>query len=126
MSSKTINWKIVFISSLTLITLDFMYLYLNQEWYIKETELSQSKMFELKWTGVFLRYLTQIVGLNIFVLQNGGSVSSAFLFGLIIYGNYIGTNYATISRFDESLAFFDFLKGGTIMALTAYIAYLFV
>jgi uncharacterized membrane protein len=78
----------------------------------------QGKELKLKWTGVFIRYLSQIIGINLFVLQVNGVIIKSFLFGLIIYGNYIGTNYATIDIFDETLAIFDLLKGGVIMSLT--------
>lgn len=123
MFTKIINWKIVVISSLLLVILDFIYLYINKKWYIHETEISQSRSFELKWSGVFLRYLTQALGLNLFVLQHNGTPVDAFIYGLIIYGNYIGTNYSTIKIFDETLACVDLLKGGIIMALTTSITY---
>jgi uncharacterized membrane protein len=124
MFNRIINFKVFFISAIILIALDFIYLYINQSWYIQETEASQGRVFELKWPGVFLRYIAQIIGLNLFVLQHGGSIVDAFIYGLIIYSNYIGTNYATISHFDETLAVVDLIKGGSIMALTAFLTYM--
>ncbi len=111
------------ISGLILMLLDFSILFLNKKWYENETNRMQGQEFHLKWYGVFLRYLSQIIGLNLFVLQVDGGIIESFLFGLIIYGNYIGTNYATINIFDEKLAIFDLIQGGTIMALTTYITY---
>ena len=70
-----------------------------------------------------IRYIAQAIGLYVFVLRNNYSLKYAFLFGLIIYGNYIGTNYATIKIFDEKLAITDLIKGGFIMTLTSYIYY---
>lgn len=49
------------------------------------------------------------------------SLIYSLLFGIIIYGNYLGTNYATIKVFDEKLASVDLIKGGTIMTITRYI-----
>lgn len=115
-----------YISIFILIFLDFLYLYFNKKWYINETELSQSKPFQLKWSGVILRYLAQGIGLNIFVLQHGGTIFDAFVYGIIVYSNYIGTNYATISHFDHTLAFVDLLKGGFIMSLTTILTNLFL
>lgn len=117
------NINLFIISGLILIILDFSYLFLNKKWYENETKRMQGKEFNLKWYGVFIRYLSQIIGLNLFVLQVNGGIIKSFLFGLIVYGNYIGTNYATIDIFDETLAIFDLLKGGIIMALTTYISY---
>ncbi len=117
------NIKLFIISTIILLALDFTYLLLNKNWYITETKKMQNNEFKLKWFGVFMRYLSQIIGLNLFILQLNGSIIDAFLFGLIIYGNYIGTNYATINIFDEKLAFVDLIKGGIIMALTTYFTY---
>lgn len=124
MYNTIINFKVFLISAVILIALDFIYLYVNQAWYIQETETSQGKIFELKWPGVFLRYIAQVIGLNLFVLQHSGSILDAFIYGLIIYSNYIGTNYATISHFDETLAVADLIKGGCIMALTTFLTYM--
>ena len=110
------------ISSITLLCLDFTYLHIQQNWYKSEIIRMQGSALELKWEGVILRYLTQILGLNLFILNNNGKIVDAFIYGIIIYGNYIGTNYATIKIFDEKLAFVDLLKGGTIMALTTFIS----
>jgi uncharacterized membrane protein len=123
MINKIINMKMLIISAFILIILDFLYLYFNQIWYKIETEKSQGRPFELKWSGVFLRYFAQIIGLNIFVLQHNGTLLDSFIYGLIIYSNYIGTNYATIHHFDESLAMADLIKGGVIMTLTTYFTY---
>ena len=107
-----------------LFILDLIYLYLNQNWYKKEIYRSQKSELELKWFGVFVRYIAQAIGLYVFVLRNNYSLKYAFLFGLIIYGNYLRTNYATIKIFDEKLAITDLIKGGIIMTLTSYIYYI--
>lgn len=119
------NIKLFIISSIILVSLDFIYLSLQQEWYKKEIKKMQGEELKLNWIGVCMRYLAQIIGLNIFVLQNSGSILYSFIFGIVIYLNYIGTNYATVINFDERLASVDLLKGGIIMALTTYISYMF-
>ena len=40
-----------------LFILDLIYLYLNQNWYKKEIYRSQKSELELKWFGVFVRYI---------------------------------------------------------------------
>jgi uncharacterized membrane protein len=123
MFNKIINIKILFISLLILITLDFIYLYFNQNWYKNEIKKSQGSELILKWSGVLIRYLSQTFGLNLFVLQHNGTIIDSFIYGIIIYSNYLGTNYATIDTFDEKLAMVDLLKGGIIMSLTTYLTY---
>ena len=117
------NINLFIISGLILLFFDFSILLLNLKWYKNETIRMQGQKLKIKWFGVFIRYLSQIIGLNLFVLQVNGGIIKSFLFGLIIYGNYIGTNYATINIFDESLAIYDLLKGGIVMALTTYFTY---
>lgn len=124
MISKPLSIKLFIVSASILILLDFIYLFLQQKWYKKEIKIIQRTELKLNWIGVFMRYFAQIIGLNIFVLHNNESILSSFIFGIIIYLNYIGTNYATITNFDELLAFVDLLKGGIIMSLTTYISYL--
>ena len=124
MINKTLTIKLFIVSAIVLVLLDFIYLFLQQKWYKTEIKKIQGGELKLNWIGVFMRYLAQIIGLNIFVLQNNGSILYSFIFGIVIYLNYIGTNYATIINFDELLAFVDLLKGGTIMSLTTYISYL--
>lgn len=117
--------QILIISGIILIVLDFTYLYFNRNWYKKEIKKSQGNKLQLKWFGVFVRYLAQIIGLNLFILNNNPTLNkstliNALLYGLIIYGNYLGTNYATITTFDKKLAIVDFIKGGSIMMLTTF------
>ena len=106
-----------------LFILDFIYLYFNQNSYKKEIYRSQKSELELKWSGVFVRYIAQAIGLYILILKNNYSLKYAFLFGLVIYANYLGTNYATIKVFDEKLAITDLIKGGIIMTMTGYLYY---
>ena len=124
MINKTLTIKLFIVSAIVLVLLDFIYLFLQQKWYKTEIKKIQGGELKLNWIGVFMRYLAQIIGLNIFVLQNNGSILYSFIFGIVIYLNYIGTNYATIINFDELLAFVDLVKGGIIMSLTTYISYL--
>jgi len=124
MVNQTLRIELFIVSASILIFLDFLYLFLQQKWYKKEIKNVQGKELKLNCVGVFMRYLAQIIGLNLFVLQNNYSILYSFIFGIIIYLNYIGTSYATIINFNELLAFVDLLKGGTIMALTTYISYL--
>lgn len=113
----------ILLTGLILFSLDFIYLFINQDWYKYEIYKMQGSDLHLKWFGVFMRYLTQSIGLYIFVLKNKYSLLYSFIYGLIIYGNYIGTNYATVLDFDPTLATVDLIKGGCIMTLTSYIFY---
>jgi uncharacterized membrane protein len=117
--------KNVIIVFIILFVIDFIYLYINQDWYKNETYRSQKSELKLKWIGVIFRYIAQSLGLYIFILRNKLNLSYSFLYGIIIYGNYLSTNYATINIFDEKLALADLSKGGIIMIITSYLYYKF-
>ena len=106
-----------------LFTLDFIYLYFNQNWYRKEIIRSQNSPLELKPIGVVARYVSQALGLYLFVLKNNYDLIYSALYGMIVYGNYIGTNYDTIKVLDPKLAITDLIKGSIVMTLTSYIFY---
>ena len=117
------NLKLYILSTIIIISLELIYFMFNQDWYKYEINKSQNKPLKIKLSGVIIRYIAQIIGLNIFVLQNKGSPCIGLLYGLIIYSNYLATNYATIDHFDRNLAIVDLIKGGSVMFLTTYFIY---
>ena len=53
-----------------------------------------------------------------FVVAKGGSVFSAFLLGLCIYGVFETTNLAIFAEWDVNTALIDIGWGGVLFALT--------
>lgn len=111
------------ISTIVLLCLDAIYLTLNQKKLMDELTHVQRVIVQIRWVGVILCYLFLIVGINYFILQQKRSVAEAFLLGVVIYGVYDTTNYATLKRWTESLAIMDTLWGGSLFALTTYFTY---
>jgi uncharacterized membrane protein len=64
-----------------------------------------------------------IAGLNYFIIQRNRSIPEAFFVGLVIYGVYDSTNYATLKKWEPSVAIMDTLWGGSLFALTTAITY---
>ena len=115
--------RYLIISTIVLLCLDAVYLTLNKKKLADEIAQVQRVILQVRWIGVILCYLLIIVGINYFILQQNKSVPEAFLLGIVIYGVYDTTNYATLKRWSESLAITDTLWGGTLFALTTYFTY---
>ena len=101
MLNKIINIQLLFVSAIILVALDFSYLYINQNWYKREIKNSQGYELNLKWSGVIIRYLSQIIGLNLFVLQHNGTLLDAFIFGVVYGYEYTKVIYSVKEFQDE-------------------------
>ena len=68
--------------------------------------------------SIFLAYLFISIGLYYFVIKNSTnfkqSLIEAFLFGIILYGVYDTTNYATILKYNMRVAVIDTIWGGIL------------
>jgi uncharacterized membrane protein len=73
--------------------------------------------------GAVVCYALLIAGLNYFIIQRNRSIPEAFFLGLVIYGVYDSTNYATLKKWESSVAIMDTLWGGSLFALTTAITY---
>jgi len=68
-------------------------------------------------------YLLMTLGLWVFVWGNPNidNIVGGFLFGVIMYGVYEGTNYATLKNWPKKMIALDVLWGGFVSALTLFI-----
>jgi uncharacterized membrane protein len=82
----------------------------------------------LKTSGGLVAWILIASGLNYFAIVKGDVWTSMFkgaLFGLIVYGVYNGTNYATFTDYPLSTAAIDTLWGTFASALvSAVISYI--
>jgi uncharacterized membrane protein len=70
--------------------------------------------------SVVFCYFAIIAGLYYFIIKDNKSPLEAFLLGLVIYGVYDSTNYATLSNYTASFALKDTLWGGILFALVTF------
>jgi uncharacterized membrane protein len=81
--------------------------------------------FDPRWAPAALLYLLVVVGLLVFVLPRaraGGVADAALwggLFGIVLYGVYDLTNYATLNGFSLRMTVVDLLWGGVLCAIAA-------
>ena len=78
--------------------------------------------------GLFAWFLLAL-GLYIFVLPKSTNLFNAafygFLYGLIVYGVYNGTNFVTFNKYDYKIFLPDLMWGSLVSAGIATIAYKF-
>jgi uncharacterized membrane protein len=102
-----------------MLILDFIYIY-----NIKDTFSKQILNMKFRIVGAIACYFLLVIGLNHFIINKNESIMNAFILGLVIYGVYDTTNYATIETWTIKFTLIDTLWGGILMALTTKIVYL--
>ena len=113
----------VIISTIVLLILDGCYIYLTQKLFADQIVNIQRVVMTLKPMGAVVCYALLVAGLNYFIIQKNRSIPEAFFLGLVIYGVYDSTNYATLKKWQPDIAIMDTLWGGSLFALTTAITY---
>ena len=113
------------VSSLILIILDSVFIYLNSGMFSSQIMDIQASPLKINMAGAILSYLCLIGGLNYFILREHRSVLDAFILGLVIYGVYETTTYALLRRWYLKTVITDTLWGGILFSSTTYLTYLF-
>lgn len=112
---------ILLISSIILISIDFVYLNVMKGYFERQIQNVQSSSMKINYLGVAFCYIFIIAGLNYFIIKPHRSVNDAFLLGLVIYGVYETTNYALFKNWSLLTVIIDTLWGGLLFASTTYI-----
>jgi uncharacterized membrane protein len=113
----------VLISIFALLVLDGIYIYLTHKIFADQIINVQRVVMTLKPMGAVVCYALLIAGLNYFIIQRNRSIPEAFFLGLVIYGVYDSTNYATLKKWSSDVAIMDTIWGGSLFALTTAITY---
>jgi len=122
------NLKTLLISGTIMLLLDSVYLSLVKNYFNTLVKNIQGKEITIKILGAVLCYLIMIIGLNVFIIQNGSyekdlqnRVIYGGLLGLLVYGVYDTTNYAIFNKWDFKTVVMDTLWGGVIFSLTTFL-----
>lgn len=111
------------VPGIILLALDFIYLSVNKTTFEHQIISVQRTTLQIKWLGVVFCYLFLILGLYYFILREHRPIIDAFIFGLVIYGVYDATTYASLKKWDLTLSVIDVLWGGVLLALTTFFTY---
>jgi uncharacterized membrane protein len=109
------------LSAIILLSVDFVYLRFAKNYFENQIKLVQGTPVKLNIFGVLFCYLFLIIGLNYFIIKPKKDIYDAFLFGLVIYAVYEGTNYALFKNWSILTVIMDTLWGGILFALTTFL-----
>jgi uncharacterized membrane protein len=113
----------IIISGITMLALDAIYLTVNKQAFLDQIVNIQRTVMQFRIVPAIICYILLIFGLYYFIIRKKRSILDAFIFGLVIYGVYDATNYATLKNYPLNLAIMDTVWGGTLMAATTFITY---
>ncbi len=118
------NWfKEIILPSIILLLLDTIYLSLIYKQFESQVISVQKVSLKIRYLGAILCYLALIFGLYYFILKPHRPIIDAFIMGVIIYGVYETTNYATLKNWDMKFMIIDTIWGGLLFALTTFASY---
>ncbi len=113
-------------SSLSLIALDAMWLYVFMgRRFASMVERIQKKPTKIRVWAMVGAYAFMVLGLLLFVLPHvtdeKSALTTGFVFGAILYGVFELTNAAVFQDWDLRLAFVDIAWGGFVFAVAAWL-----
>lgn len=94
----------------------------------KFTEIQgETPNFLFKMHGGALAWFLLALGMYVFVMPKATSLWNAafygFIYGLVVYGVYNGTNYVTLNKYDYKIFFPDLLWGSFVSTMVAVLMY---
>ena len=117
------SYKEFVVSGVILLLLDATYITTTSKLYNDQIVNVQRVIMKVKPVGAIICYSFIILGLYYFIISKKRPMEEAFLFGLVVYGVYDATNYATLKKWSPYLAIMDTIWGGTLFALTTQLTY---
>ena len=117
------SYKEFVVSAFILLMLDATYITTTSKLYNDQIVNVQRVVMKVKPVGAIICYAFIILGLYYFIISKKRPMEEAFLFGLVVYGVYDATNYATLKKWSPYLAIMDTIWGGTLFALTTQLTY---
>ena len=116
------NIKTLIISSIVLLSLDYIYLKGNAKYFHKVFENIQNSKMNIRIGGAILCYIALLILLNYFLLDDKNkTIKDAFLLGFLVYAIYDTTNYTTFDKWPIKLMIMDCIWGGILLAITFYL-----
>lgn len=104
-----------------MLALDGVYMYVMGRTFTNMVMTIQRVAMIFRPLGAVLCYVLLSVALYYFILSRGRPIEEAFLLGIVIYGVYDSTNYATLKKWRADFAAIDTLWGGILFATTTAI-----
>ena len=118
--------KVIVLPAIILLILDGLYIYANRTFLIGQLEAVQHSPIKVNILGAVACYILILLGLYFFIFRyKSRSIQeqtwNAFVLGIVIYGVYETTNYATLKSWTLKMVLMDTLWGGILLASTTYL-----
>lgn len=120
--------KNIGITLLIFIVIDGIWLFLMRNFYSKQ--LGELMTTNVKWLSALIFYVLFVIALYYFVINPAlisGDIKvlviSAVLFGLVTYGTYDLTNYATLNNWPLTMTIIDLCWGSFVSTAVALISF---
>jgi len=117
------NLKELIITAVIYLTIDIVYITSSSRRFKKYFKYLQNAPLKFKQMPAVITYTLLTLGLYYFIIKDKRPVLDAFLLGILIYGVYDFTNYATLQKWTLAFSVTDMLWGGVVFALSTYIIY---
>ena len=118
--------QVIVLPAIILLILDGLYIYANRTFLIGQLEAVQHSPIKANILGAVACYILILLGLYFFIFRyKSRSIQeqtwNAFVLGIVIYGVYETTNYATLKSWTLKMVLMDTLWGGILLASTTYL-----
>ena len=113
--------KQLLLTSIILISLDFVYLSLVSNHFDDLLKGIQGSKLSMKYHAGFFAYVFLVFGLYYFIIREERSIIDAMLLGWVIYAVYEFTNMAIIDSWTWKTVAIDGIWGGIVFGLTTYL-----
>jgi uncharacterized membrane protein len=117
-------------SAATMGVLDSLWLSLRYVYHKDLFQSVQGTPLRIRWVSAVLVYAVLLAAVYLWAIKDARSMNDAILrgalVGLIMYGFYDLTNYATLSRWTLGMTVTDALWGGILCAAAAAVGFMFL
>ena len=120
---KNKKLKEIMITAFVYLSLDIIYLKSNTKVFQRYFKRVQMSRLTFKTNPAIVAYVLLVLGLYYFIIKDRRPLTDAFILGVLIYGVYDFTNYATLKRWTFAFSMQDMLWGGTVFTISTFIIY---
>jgi len=109
------------LTALILFGLDFLYLNYLKDYLFSQVKSVQGSSISVRYESAIACYILLILGLYYFIIRPKRSIVDAFLLGIVIYGVYETTTYASFKSWKLDTVIMDTFWGGILFSLTTFL-----
>ena len=117
------SYKMILTASIIFVLLDIVFLYINARTFEQQITQVQNIPVKIRYAPATVCYIFLVLGLYYFILREHRTPNEAFILGMVIYGVYETTTYATLQKWRLETVVKDTLWGGILFYLTTFLTY---